>query len=88
VPASPSSSDARRSGSRRWVPLTLLLACACVCVLASCATVRPEDREKLADPAMSFDSAAMAARQKQHLVDNREGSTGGGTAKGGGCGCN
>lgn len=59
-----------------------------VCLLAGCATVRPEDREKLADPSMTFDSAAMAARQKQHLVDNREGSTGGGTAKGGGCGCN
>jgi hypothetical protein len=85
VPASPSSSDARRKVSQRGVALLLL---SCALALAACATVRPEDREKLADPAMSFDSAAMAARQKQHLVDNREGSTGGGTAKGGGCGCN
>ena len=83
--ASPSSSDAGRGCSRRWATLLLL---SCACALGACATVRPEDREKLADPSMSFDSAAMAARQKQHLVDNREGSTGGGTAKGGGCGCN
>ena len=87
MPASPSSSDARREPSYRGVALPLLLLL-CASALAACATVRPEDREKLADPAMSFDSAAMAARQKQHLVDNREGSTGGGTAKGGGCGCN
>jgi hypothetical protein len=84
VPASPSSSDARRKLFRLRVALLL----SCAWGLAACATVRPEDREKLADPAMSFDSAAMAARHKQHLVDNREGSTGGGTAKGGGCGCN
>jgi hypothetical protein len=65
----------------------VLLLC-CAWLLTACATVRPEDRERLADQSMRFDSAAMAARQKQHLVDNREGSTGGGTAKGGGCGCN
>ena len=85
--ASPCSSD-RSASPRSLSALTLALLMLCACALASCATVRPEDRERLADPSMSFDSAKMAARQKQHVVDNREGSTGGGNAKGGGCGCN
>lgn len=84
--ASPCSSDVRRARARSWSRALLLATAACL--LAGCATVRPEDRERLADPSMSFDSSAMAARQKQHVVDNREGSTGGGSAKGGGCGCN
>jgi hypothetical protein len=50
--------------------------------------VRPEQRERLADPSMSFQSANMGQRHEQHVVENREGSSGGGNARGGGCGCN
>jgi hypothetical protein len=55
---------------------------------AACATVRPEQRERLSDPSMSFESASMAGRHEQHVIENREGSSGGGNARGGGCGCN
>lgn len=57
-------------------------------VTAGCATVRPEQRERLADPSMNFESANMGQRHEQHVVENREGSSGGGNARGGGCGCN
>ena len=85
MPASPRSSDRlplRRMGA--WSSMLCLLSCA----LVGCATVRPADRERLADPSMRFDATSMAERHEQHVADNREGSTGGGSAKGGGCGCN
>jgi hypothetical protein len=56
--------------------------------LASCAGVRPEDKEHLAEPAMTWGDEGLAAEHEQHVLDNREGSTGGGEARGGGCGCN
>jgi len=56
--------------------------------VAGCATVRPEQRAILADPSMQFDREAAAELQLQHALDNREGSFGGGSIKGGGCGCN
>jgi len=87
-PCSSDASDVQRARARAWTPALRALLALATCALAGCATVRPEDRERLADPSMSFDSSAMAARQKQHVVDNREGSTGGGATKGGGCGCN
>jgi hypothetical protein len=59
-----------------------LLAC------AGCATVRAEDKERLADPTMSFRGAGLAQRHEEHVLDNREGSSGAGSARGGGCGCN
>jgi hypothetical protein len=55
---------------------------------SGCATVRPEDRELLADPAMSFGAGTMEQRHEQHVLENREGSAGAGTTTGGGCGCN
>jgi hypothetical protein len=51
-------------------------------------TVKPEAKELLADPSMLFDSAAMARRHEEHALENREGSMGGGSAHGSGCGCN
>jgi hypothetical protein len=53
-----------------------------------CATVRPEQRSILADPIMQFESESPEERQLQHVLENREGSFGGGSVKGGGCGCN
>jgi hypothetical protein len=68
--------------------------CATVCALAwlvlasACATVRPEDKELLADPAMTYGSGGEAQTQEDHVLANREGSIGGGSTSGGGCGCN
>lgn len=53
-----------------------------------CVTVRPEDREYLADPSMTFDQQGQVQAQEQHVFDNREGSLGAAGVSGGGCGCN
>lgn len=53
-----------------------------------CATVRPEQRAILADPTMQFDAKSPDQAALDHALDNREGSTGGGSVRGGGCGCN
>jgi hypothetical protein len=37
---------------------------------------------------MRFDDTAAEDAQLEHVLDNREGSFGGGTVQGGGCGCN
>jgi hypothetical protein len=37
---------------------------------------------------MTWGDEGLAAEHEQHVLDNREGSTGGGEAHGGGCGCN
>jgi len=67
-----------------------LFALALVLVLASagCATVRPEQRAILADPTMQFDEPSNDQAALEHALENREGATGGGSVRGGGCGCN
>jgi hypothetical protein len=66
------------------------LAVAAVGLVASggCATVRPEQRAILADPTMQFDAKSTDRAALDHALENREGSTGGGSVRGGGCGCN
>jgi hypothetical protein len=62
------------------------LCCALV-LLCGCATVKPQDKELLADPAMVYGSGGASEAQEQHVVDNRQGASEG-SARGGGCGCN
>lgn len=76
---SPSSS--KRRGARGLV-LAIALA------MGGCSTVQPQDKEYLAEPAMTWGDERAAASHENHIVDNREGSFGGDTSKGGGCGCN
>lgn len=57
-------------------------------LLVGCVAVRPEEREHLADPAMTFGSEGTAGAQEEHVISNREGSYGAGSVTGGGCGCN
>jgi hypothetical protein len=66
----------------------LLLALAAAVLVPACVTVRPEQREFLADPAMTFGSGGQAAADEEHVLSNREGSYGAGQVTGGGCGCN
>jgi hypothetical protein len=63
-----------------WAVLLLLAP------LAGCVSVKPYERELLAQPGMSFDSPT--AEAEQHVHESREGSFGGYGAAGGGCGCN
>jgi hypothetical protein len=83
VQVSPCSSELGRA--RFGVIAVVLLA---LCSLGGCATVRPEDKEYLAEPSMTWANSSFAARHESHIADNREGSTGGSQTKGGGCGCN
>jgi hypothetical protein len=55
---------------------------------SGCVTVRPEQRAILADPVMQFQGDPREAAQRQHVLENREGSFGGSSVQGGGCGCN
>jgi Domain of unknown function (DUF4266) len=50
--------------------------------------VRPDEKEFLADRIMQPDSDPIETALDQHVLTNREGSTGGYGAGGGGCGCN
>ena len=54
-------------------------------VASGCVTVRPYEREHLAHPAMSF---APEDGPDPHMLESREGSSGGTGNLGSGCGCN
>ncbi|MET0594012.1 MAG: DUF4266 domain-containing protein [Polyangiaceae bacterium] len=67
----------------------LLAAAVLLGVLSGgCVTVRPEQRAILADPVMQFQGDPREAAQRQHVLEKREGSFGGTSVQGGGCGCN
>jgi hypothetical protein len=57
-------------------------------LLAGCARVAPYERETLARRDMTLSDNGDLAAGEEHAEAYREGSTGGGDAKGGGCGCN
>ena len=82
------SRQARRAAERRatrafWLPASIALLW-----MLGCAPVRPEQRAILADKIMRFGADARARSALEHALENREGSIGGGTVQGGGCGCN
>ncbi len=51
-------------------------------------TVRPHQRELLADRIMQLDAEAQERAAEEHILSNREGAIGGTGTSGGGCGCN
>jgi hypothetical protein len=51
-------------------------------------TVKPHQRELLADRIMQPDGDAQEAAADDHVLSNREGAIGGSGTSGGGCGCN
>jgi hypothetical protein len=77
--------EARRNAKRCAAAVVLLAA---VLLTGGCVTVRPEQRAILADPVMQFQGDPREAAQRQHVLENREGSFGGSSVQGGGCGCN
>lgn len=72
----------------RALSLGSLLVLACLLPSAGCTPVRPEQRAILADKIMQFGGNARAQAALDHALENREGSVGGGSVRGGGCGCN
>jgi hypothetical protein len=70
----------------------LAAAVALVSQLSACTAiqpwVKPYERERLADPIMSFDPNPVASAYMEHVFDVRSAARGGNGAAGGGCGCN
>jgi hypothetical protein len=70
------------------VALTLTVAL----LLAGCSGiepwVKPYERDRLADPIMSFDRNPVSGSYIDHVHEAREGARGASGSAGGGCGCN
>ena len=84
VRRTPSGGPRHRAASR----LGFVAAIAVLVVTTGCVTVRPEQRAILSDPKMRFQGDPKTAAELDHVLENREGSFGGGSVEGGGCGCN
>lgn len=50
--------------------------------------VKPYERERIAEPIMSFDRDPVSSAYIQHVYEAREGARGATGSAGGGCGCN
>jgi Domain of unknown function (DUF4266) len=76
--------------SRRIVGLAAALTL--LSQLSACGTiqpwVKPYERERLADPMMSFDPNPVSSNYMEHVFEVRAAARGGNGAAGGGCGCN
>ena len=73
--------------STRWrLVLTICLALG----LAGCSApkVQAWDKQDLAKPEMALDGDRLDTRFSEHIYFSREGSSGGWSIGGGGCGCN
>jgi hypothetical protein len=67
---------------------TLALALLAAALASGCATVKPWDRDLLARQQMKVVPSPMLHAVDEHVYFSKEGSTGGLTVGGGGCGCN
>jgi hypothetical protein len=66
------------------VGLLLLVALA----VSGCARVKPWERDQLARRDMGWEPDALEAAREGHIYFSKEASMPGGSAGGGGCGCN
>ena len=69
----------------------LLLVVAALVSLTACSIepwVKPYERDRLADPIMSFDRDPVSSSYSHHVYESREGARGALGSAGGGCGCN
>ena len=82
------SFDQGKNGRKRFFTSLKLALCLALGVAAGCATVKPYEREYLSRPSMDRDREATEAKFYSHVLDAREGATGGVGTAGGGCGCN
>jgi Domain of unknown function (DUF4266) len=77
------------SRARRF--LGLAVAVGLLAQLGACTVqpwVKPYERERLADPIMSFDPNPVDSAYMDHVFEVRGAARGGNGAAGGGCGCN
>ena len=59
-----------------------------VLLLASCQTVAPWERDRLAQQEMQLTPNVLDARLSDQVFFSKEAASGGGATAGGGCGCN
>jgi len=73
-------------------PLRILLLLSVVAGATGCGQVepwvKPYERERLADPIMSWDRDPVSSSYVRHVYEAREGARGAMGGAGGGCGCN
>jgi hypothetical protein len=67
--------------------IRILAVAILVAVSAGCAAVKPWQREYLADEIMQFDPNVLETEWHSHIQEVLEGSRGGFSGTGGGCGC-
>ena len=76
----------------RKCSLRTVAAAALLAGLAACSGVepwvKPYERDRLADPIMSFDRNPVSSSYMHHVYEAREGARGATGSAGGGCGCN
>ena len=70
-----------------WILRFALTSSLAILSLAGCATVKQKDREFLSDPIMQRTPDPQGAGMESHNLPRREGSSGGSSGSGGGCGC-
>ena len=84
----PQAGEGRGEGK----PLKLAFVVVCALLFGGCSiskwTVKPHQRELLADRIMQLDAEAQERSAEEHILSNREGAIGGTGTSGGGCGCN
>jgi hypothetical protein len=78
----------RRLGTSAALALAAVLACASGGCSTARWTVKPHQRELLADRIMQPDGNVQEVSADEHILSNREGAIGGSGTSGGGCGCN
>lgn len=79
-----SATQTPRSALRMLLAGTLLVT---GLSLTGCARVHQKDREFLSDPIMQLTPDPQGAGLESHNLPRREGSAGGSSGSGGGCGC-
>jgi len=70
---------------------TKLLLIGSLILLSACSVepwVKPYERDRIADPIMSFDRDPVSSAYINHVYEAREGARGATGSAGGGCGCN
>jgi hypothetical protein len=70
---------------RRWIGILVLTICL---ASAGCVRVKPWERDLLARRDMAWEPDGLEAKREAHIYFSKEASMPGGSAGGGGCGCN
>ena len=73
---------------RRRCAARVLLLLGAAALAGGCASVKPWDRDLLAEQRMQLDPCPMLQAIDDHVYFSKEASTGGQEVGGGGCGCN